>query len=322
MKKILTILLALAIVFSLFAVTASAETENFAKGLKWAGASTNITEKDGVLIAKGIKNKWYSPYLDVLPAVKKALGDGEDMTIEISFETLATFTEGNEGNSFTSRVIMRGTNALSLVPKDDPEAWNEAYQESIDGEDPLFVSDSDGNIVYPIGRTEFNDEEWTPFSVIIELNAAQVNTSALSKWDLCVDEISVEDFSSLKDIQFRNVKIVIYEEPDPTPTPEPTPTPTPTPKPQDVPADSGTAENTDKSEATPTPDSALPTPDLNGNELGMVTIRVQDTPEGPVVTGLSLTVCILALAGTFVVGAGIGFVIGLVIGKKKNKKAE
>lgn len=318
MKKILTVLLTLAMVFSLFAVSASAEAENLAKDLKWNGAATQITEKDGVLIASGIKNKWYSPYLDVLPAIKKALGDNDDVTIEISFETRATFTAGNEGSDFTSRVIMRGTNALTINPQEDPEGWNEAYAESIDGEDPLFKSDGGGNIMYYIGQTEFNDEDWTEFSVTIDLIAAQVNTSALTKWDLCVDEMSVTDI--IETIQFRNVKVAVYEEPDPTPTPEPTPKPTekPTEKPADKPAD-GT-ENKEEVKATPASD-ALPTPELNGNELGMV-IKVESTPEGPVVTGLSLTICILALAGTFVVGAGIGVVIGVIIGKKKNKKAE
>lgn len=318
MKKILTVLLTLTMVFSLFAVSASAEAENLAKDLKWTGSSTDITEEDGVLIASGIKNKWDSPYLDVLPAVKKALGDNDDVTIEISFETRATFTAGNEGSAFTTRVIMRGTNTLSVNSREDPDAWNEAYAESIDGEDPIFVSDTGGNIMYPIGKTEFNDEDWTEFSVSIELNAAQVNTTALSKWNLCVDEMSVTGI--IETLQFRNVKVAIYEEPDPTPTPEPTPTPTPKPtqKPADKPAD-GT-ENKDEVKATPAPDT-LPTPDLNGNELGMV-IKVESTPDGPVVTGLSLTVCILALAGTFVVGAGIGIVIGVIIGKKKDKKAE
>ncbi len=319
MKKVLTALLTLAIVFSLFAVNVSAEAENFAKDLKWTAAATNITEKDGVLIATGIDNKWDSPYLDVLPAVKKALGDGDEVSIELSFETRAEFTAGNEGTSFTSRVLMRGVNGLTLKPADDPEAWNEAYAEAIDGEDPIFVSDTGGNVMYPIGSTEFNDEDWTEFSTVIELTAPQINTTALTKWNLCVDEIKLDDLTVINNIQFRNVKVAVYEEPDPTPTPEPTPTPTP--KPTDKPAD-GTENKNEGTSATPD-SNALPTPDLNGNELGMV-ITVESTPDGSVVTGLSLTVCILALLGTLVVGAGIGLAIGLIIGKKKNKdeKAE
>lgn len=321
MKKVLTALLTLAIVFSLFAVNVSAEAENFAKDLKWTAAATNITEKDGVLIATGIDNKWDSPYLDVLPAIKKALGTEEEVSIEISFETRATFTAGNEGSTFSTRVIMRGVNGLTLKPADDPEAWNEAYAEAIDGEDPIFASDTGGNVMYPIGKTDFNDEDWTEFSTVIELNATQINSTALTKWYLCVDEMSVTGI--IDNIQFRNVKVAVYEEPDPTPTPEPTPTPTPKPtaKPADKPAD-GTENKNEGTSATPDP-NALPTPDLNGNELGMV-IKVESTPDGSVVTGLSLTVCILALSGTFIVGAGIGLAIGLIIGKKKNKneKAE
>ena len=322
MKKIFALLLTLAIALSLFAVNVSAEAENFAKDLKWTGAATDITEKDGVLTASGIKNKWFSPYLDILPAIKKALGDEEEVSVEISFETRATFTAGNEGSSFSTRVIMRGVNGLTLNPADDPDAWNEAYAEAIDGEDPIFVSDTGGNVMYPIGKTDFNDEDWTEFSTVLELTATQINSTALTKWNLCVDEMSVTGI--IDTIQFRNVKVAVYEEPDPTPTPEPTPTPTPKPtaKPADKPADGAENKNEGSEGTSATPNSnVLPTPDLNGNELGMV-IKVESTPEGPVVTGLSLVVCILALAGTFIVGAGAGLAVGLVIGKKKSKKAE
>ena len=84
MKKILLIASTLILVFSMLAIGVNAQAENkltttWQQGLIKAGTVENKTDTDGTayVSATGIDNPWVSPTIDVLEAVKSALGTEE-----------------------------------------------------------------------------------------------------------------------------------------------------------------------------------------------------------------------------------------------------
>ncbi len=164
MKKIITILLAMVLVFSLFAISASAENENYAKNLKWKQLiNASVSESDGVYTVTGITQPYHSPGMNVLPALNEMLkaSDGDDeITVTFSFEARVKFTAKNEGETLSARILFRGVNGIEGVnPGEDADEWNGQYVDSLDGEDALFESDPGGNIMYTIGSGEMVDND-------------------------------------------------------------------------------------------------------------------------------------------------------------------
>lgn len=206
MKKLLSVILALAIVFSM-AITAFAEVENFAEGIKWGkGIAGGVSEKDGVTTATGIDAAYRSPFIDILPAVKKALGTDTDAELMIKFSIRANFTEGNEGEILSARPLLRG----GSVAAEEIESWNEAYDEAVDGEE-FFYSDPDGNIMkYLASGIDITDEEWTTIVIEFEVNDAIVNCDMVKNWNFCIDNIS--NFEIIESLEFKNFILSTYDE--------------------------------------------------------------------------------------------------------------
>ena len=216
MKKILTLLLALAIIFALACPAFAVEdVENFLKAdAKWekGTAKGTVSVTDGVARCTGIDNEWCCPSIDILPTVKEAIGTEDEIEITISFEVRANFSEGNEGSTSSARVLMRGANGISgLGGADNADAWLEAYDDSLDGEDRLF-SNSKGNLLkYLDGGAQIEiSDEWTRYTAKpMFLYSAQVNNPSVIKWNLTLDKII--EFAIIDSLEFRNV-IVTTEE--------------------------------------------------------------------------------------------------------------
>ncbi len=206
MKKFLTILLALVIVFTM-TVSVFAEVENFAKSAKWTqGHSGGVSEKNGIYTATGIKAAYCSPFIDILPAVKAALGTDTEAELVIKFKIRAEFTEGNEGEVTSARTLIRG----GSLKKEEIEDWNAAYDEAVDGE-TFFKADGGGNIMCYIGSGfSFTDDEWT--TVIIEFTVSDVivNNDMVAKWNFCIDTISKTDL--IESIYFKDFIVAHYDD--------------------------------------------------------------------------------------------------------------
>ncbi len=251
MKKFLTLLLALAIVFAM-AIPTLAAPVNHAKDAEWV-VGPNVDE---VTVANGVatatSSKWYewsSPLVDVLPALKAALGNGDEVTVTISLEVRATAVAGSEGISGTARLLFRGVNGLpELAGGDNQDAWNEAYYEALDGEAPFFNNDGGNIIQYAGTMAEIKDSDWALVTTTITLYAAQINNDCVTAWNLCLDKNSV--YKDLQSLQFRNLSVIVAEpEAEPTEAPaDPTEAPA---NPTEAPADA-TATATATATTAPT----------------------------------------------------------------------
>lgn len=214
MKKTLTLLLALTIVFALACpVFADDDVENLLlENAKWTkGLAESITtDGDGVVTATGIKNAWSAPSIDILPSIKEALGTDDEIELTISFDARATFTAGNEGSASTGRVLIRGTNGISgLNGADNAESWMEAYDESLDGEDPLFRNSSGNILCYLGGNVDLVDDEWSNYTVTLFLYSSQIDNASVIEWKLTLDAMTEPE--KIESLQFRNLILTTDE---------------------------------------------------------------------------------------------------------------
>lgn len=298
MKKLFASFLIIVLAVALFSVTAFAEKEptNYATNLAWksAGSAQTVFE-NGVATSTNINNKWDSPSVDLLPAAKAALGDNDEITLVIRLEARVTFTSGNEEELVTARPLFRGT---SIFPTSDDDAWTEAYDEALNGEEPLFFIRTKNVMKYfEAGNLELTDSEWFVFETELDLTAAQINCDFITGWNFCVDSIS--DPSIIANIQFRNVGVYNLDdlpEPTATPTPVPTPTPTATVKP--------TARPTSTAQADATVTEGAQDADVTSAPDGQVTQTVSNTA----------TIIACVVSGVVVIGA-----FGAVLFLKKKK---
>lgn len=274
MKKITTLILTLVLIFSLFAVNVNAEEVNFAKDAKWEkGSAVAFEEKNGICTATGINERYKFPYIDLLPSIKAALADNDEITIDIYVEIKAEFVEGEEGGSLTVRPLLRGNNATNLKGADNVDAWYEAYDEALDGEDRVF-SNASGNIMKTFENIEVNDEDWTEYCITLELTAGQINTTAaINKWYLSVDNVT--EYEMLKSLSFKNVRVIVPEEPEETPTPKPTPTPTAKPEVETTKApEASKAPEVSKAPEASAPATETQAPDKAPDEAGNGTTAI------------------------------------------------
>ena len=189
MKKILTLLLSLAIVFA-FACPVLAEAENFLTEPKWdKGTAGNVTYKDGVATATGFQAKYSAPDIDILPAIKAAIGEEDEVEIAIIFEARVNFKAGSTSEDTDAQMLLRGTNGIAgLGGKDNVDAWLEAYDESLDGEDRFFTNSS-GNILKYASDTINISNDWQTYSTTFFVTNGQVNNPSIIKWRFTLDRL-------------------------------------------------------------------------------------------------------------------------------------
>ncbi len=293
MKKLLTLLLTLAIIFA-FSVPSFAEAENFASDCFWEQgvllAKSDFTVTDGVCVAKNINAEYRSPAINILPAIKAALGDGDEVSLILTYEMRVTMAD--EGDETSVRPLLRGVNALTdLGGADNVEDWLEAYEETLDG-DSAFFSNSSGNIMRAVhDPIDLTDGEWTEITIELYLTSAQVLSPAVAKWNLCADKIL--NFAGIKTLEYRNVSIVLADESEDTETPAE--------KPEEKPE-----ENKPETQATPAPTKAPAAPTEAPTE-------VPDTNNGGGNDGTVITVSAI-ICGVIIICA----IAACVVVKKKN----
>jgi len=178
---------------------------NHAEGLSWnkkvGDPTVTLTENGAVMT--NIRNAWDSAGVDILPAVKTALGDKEQVTVRLFFEAKVSLIEGNENASVSARPLLRGTRSASS-PADSE--WQNAYIESLNGDLALFhINGSNIMATFTTGSMSLQHGEWITYETVLQLTENQIESPLLSEWVLCVDNIGGTDM--IDNIEFRNLTV-------------------------------------------------------------------------------------------------------------------
>ena len=225
MKRIGAFLIAFILVASAFVglipVSAEENTEpvNFAAELAWnkvVGTPT-VAKTDTGAIMKNLANSWDSAGVDILPALKTALGDADSVTLTFSVQIKATMKSGSEGAMLTARPLVRGTSTSGGLMDG---AWNNRYADSI-GDDPAVFAMSGGNIMGFMG-SEFtlSHNTWYTHTMDMKLTRGQIESNMLSEWYFCIDTLGGMNLSRVESVEFKGLILeFLTEAPDNTEQP-------------------------------------------------------------------------------------------------------
>ncbi|MBR2860427.1 MAG: hypothetical protein IKB86_01125 [Clostridia bacterium] len=287
MKKIITLLLAVAIVFSMATTNfnVNAEIQNFydMETMDPVGIGAEVARKtvDGETVFSGanIAYRYYSLGFDILPAIKAALGDEEEVEVTLAFEIHTKWAEGFEGRRTSAKPIMRVRGGS--VANGDADAWNSAYEDALDGSDAIFKTTDGVNIIGRITtkRVALNDEGWSLFTLDLYLTKAQIECAMTSNWTFCFDEMNgahQPKSSETKDgklilfeeVLIKNIGIYYTEEyvaANTTPEPEATATPIPTATPEPENNDGDAVEPTATATPVTKPTATAANDNINDN---------------------------------------------------------
>ena len=181
------------------------ETVNYAAGLSWSekvGTPTVTVTENGAIMTD-ISNSWDSAGVDILPAVKAALGDEEFVDLRLSIQAQITMKSGYEGGAMSVRPLLRGTRS-SASPADSE--WQNAYNDSLQGDAPLFhISGSNIMSAFYEGSMTLTDGQWMTYETVLKLTKNQIESTLLSEWVLCVD--SIGGIEMIDNIEFGDLHI-------------------------------------------------------------------------------------------------------------------
>lgn len=210
MKKIFGLVCACAVMATTF-VSVSAQSDNFLTK-EWEkgtlGATLEKTEEDGETVYKAgnFKAAYTSPMVSVLDAIKEATGD-DDGTVTITMKLRTEHVEGKESSKTQLRILMRGTPTNASLAK-NAEEWNDAYEGEV--EDASF-SNSSGNIMFALsGKQNVTDDEWTIVEWTFDITKAEMDSTMLKDWLLCVDTIS--DNSDISYIYIKDTGVYLADD--------------------------------------------------------------------------------------------------------------
>ena len=245
MKKLFAIVLTLALAASMLCVVAHAEAKNYVTH-QWNAdifpGAIKLND-DGTAEYSKINAGWFGPTLDVYEDLVTMMGDKTEMDITIKFAIKVRFKAGHEDSETTFNALIRGYAPQSLLDTlADKDDWNDAYAESLDGDDAVFSSNSGNILTYlPEQSVTVNDTEWTDYETSLVLTKGNLNPKYFENMRMTFDTIN--DYELIDAIIIKDFGIYLTEEieadkPTPEPTAEPTATheATATPAPTEAPA--------------------------------------------------------------------------------------
>ena len=226
MKRTVAILISFVLLVStcaglitVYAEEAAETPVNYAEGLVWnkTVGSPTVRKTDTGAVMTGLAYSWDSACVDILPALKAAMGDGDSVMLTLTVDLKATMKAGNESHSVNARPLIRATHTKGGLGDD---AWNSLYAESIKGDFPLFAMYG-GNVMGMMGETlTLSHDEWRSYTYILELTRNQIECEIVTEWLFCVDNLGGMDLSKVDSIEFKNLSIEQYTEaPDTDKTP-------------------------------------------------------------------------------------------------------
>ena len=257
MKKIL--ILFFAIILILVPMSVSAAPTNYAEGLNWQkGLCAQILANGLDVEMRGITSSFNSAFIDILPAMKKALGNNNAVTVTISAKIKAVFSEA--GAESHCRPALRAHIGIK-----DPQTWTNLYKQTLNGDNPFFTSET-SNVMTGIGTGIIPlKEDWSAFSFDISATKNQINSFMTPNWYFCFDGINLQ--TSIGAIFIKDLTITLKNHSAGSSTQTTVNTPTPTPKltqnpaqiQQTLPMRTANIINPFAPKATPTP-TPTPTP--------------------------------------------------------------
>lgn len=337
MKKIITLLSALVLTAVLVCTPVFAEGENFVTDQTWQkfllkGKVTKMTE-DGkeYYHAEGIDAAYNTPGIDILPALKAALGDESDVDIELKFDVRIIFN-GDQSET-TTGVCIRARAKTGVNENDFVADFKDNY------EGAFIKNTSATNLMGRLATEEKVGTEWKTLTYNFSVEDTDFSFENFGTWMLCLDRLVAADSGAaeyeegVKAVDLRNVVISIAEDSDDEPeNEEPStggevngdPTPIPTAKndtPTPTPVTINKPYNFNKYPQTLVDGKVYGESDANGgtdvtvptNNAGGIVDTAEDGSNGWVLYAVIVAVVVIAAAATVTV---------IVLKKKKSVGGE
>ena len=184
-------------------------SENPAADLVWDKivGTPAVTKTETGAVMSGLANSWDSAGVDILPALKKALGDKDNVTLILSVDMMATMKTGSEGATLTARPLVRGTSTRAGLAD---AAWNSQYAATL-GDDPALFAMYGGNVMGFMGdQLSLPHGTWHTYTFTLELTRKQVESNLLREWIFCVDSLGGVSLSKVDHVEFKNLTLEIY----------------------------------------------------------------------------------------------------------------
>jgi hypothetical protein len=252
------------------------------------------------------KSAYGSPWLDILPAVKAAMGEEDEINVYIVFDIRVINYKGMEGKTHPFGIKIRPkTTDLTKMKEDFEENYLGA----------TFTHYGEGDIRLTIlnsGKKEIT-EDWQRMEFIWTFTAEDVEDGLWEAWNLCFDNVS--NFKTLGAIQVKGMGVFNSDEYEPINVEEEVKE---TPAPE---ADGETNADKPVSDGTVKP-IVLHKPIGGGRYQITFMDSVETEVEGGLMNdngGTDLTTIILIAVGAVVV---IGALVTVVVLKKKSSVKE
>ena len=220
MKRILSILLATLMILSagsaLIPAAAAEETpeetpeapKNFAASLVWSKTvgSPSVTKTDTGAVMKNLANSWDSVGVDILPALKEAMGSEDSVSLKLTVSLKATMKAGSERSAVTVRPLIRGTNTKGGLGDSE---WNSQYAATLNGDTPLMAMYGGNVMGFMDNQMTLAHEKWNTYETVLDLTKNQIGSSFISEWIFCVDNLGGMDLSKVESIEFKDLTLQI-----------------------------------------------------------------------------------------------------------------
>ncbi len=248
----------------------------------------------------GWKTAYGSPFLDILPAVKSAMGEEDEINVYIVFDARVLNYKGLEGteHGFGIKIRPKTTDLTKELEDFEENYLGSTFKHHNSGDVRLTLLASD---------KEYITEDWQRFEFIYTFSAEDVEDGLWEAWNLCFD--NVNSFKTLGAIQIKNMGVFYGDDYEPINIDEPA---------TDVPETSTPAEKPQGSE-----DPVVIHKPIGGGKYQITFTESVDTVVEGLVdnNGGNGTIWIIVAVAAVVVLAGVA--VGIVtVAKKKNAKED
>jgi len=214
MRKKVSILLGVLLVFTMLFTGVNAEAENLlAKDAKWYKAlakaePTVITEDGESVVSFGeISSAWGSCGIDVYPSLKKAIGDEDVISVYFVFDAKVIYKDkADEDTAFPFGIKLR-PDGLSAAAK-SADTFPDVYS----GINFKYDSSNLSCTLLGGGAGEMS-KDWQTFEVQKEFDSDDFADGIWTKWTFCFDNMKENALASA--IYIKNFAIYLEDEYEP-----------------------------------------------------------------------------------------------------------
>ena len=152
------------------------------------------------------KNAYSSPFLDILPAVKAAMGDEDEVNVYIVMDIRAVNYEGMKDQEHGFGIKIRPKTTDLTKEKED---FEENYMAT------TFTHNGSGDVRLTLlgADKKVINEDWQRLEFIYTFFSEDVEDGLWEAWNLCFD--NVKTFESLGAIQVKNMGVFVEDDYEP-----------------------------------------------------------------------------------------------------------